>query len=366
MDLGETITLENGGTGTIKKRLDDGWFEILLQEGEIIKVQLEKIGQAEAGDNACDVPDERQVDGEDSILDAEESEGALRAKVGENEENNGGKLGERTEKKKTSPGSDNPEDKIPPKRLISILRDQITKRNLIINAIREAYETDVITLRNQLYRWRENKPEHLLDQRVLLDSIPSLNFGGCIKFFEPEGYQLRFRKCPRCSGSVELIVAELHRGKREPTPEELALMEEVENLKTELDNFKNGAKFLKDTHSKELREMNIKMIEMKMERDRAFETVEKLKLAPGYDRLQNKCNRLEQQYVLMERRLKEKISIAEQKTNKANGQLATTEDALQQSQNAVNAERMEKMKYKNQVDNLTQQLQVSRNETKET
>ena len=49
------------GTGTIKKRLDDGWFEILLQEGEIIKVQLEKIGQAEAGDNACDVPDESKL-----------------------------------------------------------------------------------------------------------------------------------------------------------------------------------------------------------------------------------------------------------------------------------------------------------------
>ena len=93
-----------------------------------------------------------------------------------------GETGGTHRKKKTSPGSDNPEDKIPPKRLISILRDQITKRNLIINAIREAYETDVITLRNQLYRWRENKPEHLLDQRVLLDSIPSLNFGGCIKF----------------------------------------------------------------------------------------------------------------------------------------------------------------------------------------
>ena len=87
MDLGETITLENGETGTIKKRLDDGWFEILLQEGEMIKVQLEKIDQAEAGDNTCDVIDERQVDGEDSVLDAEENEVALEVKDGGDEEN---------------------------------------------------------------------------------------------------------------------------------------------------------------------------------------------------------------------------------------------------------------------------------------
>ena len=355
--VGQRISLEDGKAGKILTVAGEGWFEVLVEGTQtVVKIQLEKVDNVNLNKDIDPKFDAKQDDVRNvrglsvEKLDHE----AIIAQIEEQR-----KVKNATKLKDVS--NDNIEDKIPPKRLISILKEQVVKRNIIINTIREAYERDIILLRNQLYAWRENKPKHSLDQRAILDAVPSVDFGGCLEFFEPETYQLRFRKCPRCSGSVELIRTQKHRGKREPTEEEKLLMTEVENLKSELQNFKNGAKFLSKECSANMKRAELKMLEMKRSRDTAFEVVEKLKLKPGYESLEKNLENLKLQYISLENRLKRDIENEKQKVELWKNKINESNKAIDTLQSEISVLRTKAQNQDVCTERLKKELEMANN-----
>ena len=370
--LEDEVTLPDGRSGTVKGIHGDDWYSVTLAAGEEVKIQLEKM--SEGGDNGAE-EDASSETSDDASTKVEQKEERIRSSLLEDApQKSESEIVEelqqsRRNKKRQADTVDIPnqdiEDKIPPKRLISILKDQVVKRNLIINTIREAYEKDVILLRNQLYAWRENKPKHMMDQRAILDAVPSTDFGGCIQFFEPANYQLRFRKCPRCSGSVELVQAELHRGKRDPTPEEIELGNKVEALEKELKLFKDGAAYLNKYCSDTTKDMELKMIDMKRQRDKAYETVEKIKLKPGYDTLQRNLERATRQYITMEKQMKKDITEEKHKGKVLQSRVDEANQGIDELQIQLSESRSQNQQITVQKEGLSKELETANNIIKE-
>ena len=67
------------------------------------------------------------------------------------------------------------------------------------------------------------------------------------------------------------------------TKEEKALMERLRNKQLELDEAKEGGKFLADNLLKRAHELESSLLAMKNERDRAYKTIQSIRLTSSYD-----------------------------------------------------------------------------------
>ena len=77
------------------------------------------------------------------------------------------------------------------------LRNRLERRNMVLDAVRKAYHSDVVVVREHLYQ--------TFGKDSLPASLPSLDLRPALKLFAPKECELRLRPCFACGGHLEIV-----------------------------------------------------------------------------------------------------------------------------------------------------------------
>ena len=101
--------------------------------------------------------------------------------------------------------------------------------------------------------------------------------------------------------------------RRVETEEEKILQKKLKATEKQLQEFKDGSKFLKANLAQSQKEMQFEICRLKKERDAAFETVEKLRILPSYTALLSQKQELESHLASRERQFESAMETANKK-----------------------------------------------------
>ena len=77
------------------------------------------------------------------------------------------------------------------------LRNRLERRNAVLDAVRKAYHSDIVVVREHLYQ--------TFGKDALPASLPSLDLRPALKLFAPKECELRIRPCFACGGHLEIV-----------------------------------------------------------------------------------------------------------------------------------------------------------------
>ena len=203
------------------------------------------------------------------------------------------------------------------------LRNRLERRNAVLDAVRKAYHSDVVVVREHLYQ--------TFGKDSLPASLPSLDLRPALKLFAPKEYELRLRPCFACGGHLEIV----HRDS-----------ERIDRLRRACQEFQEVEQHLRlqlvETESRAyLDRLELEKLKSRINEDRNIfiDKVNKLKKwIVGYDNARRECREMREAVARLELQNEDyRVSLAI--LEETRDELSRTREALENNKSLLDQSR---------------------------
>ena len=203
------------------------------------------------------------------------------------------------------------------------LRNRLERRNVVLDAVRKAYHSDIVVVREHLYQ--------TFGKDSLPASLPSLDLRPALKLFAPKEYELRLRPCFACGGHLEIV----HRDS-----------ERIDRLRRACQEFQEVEQHLRlqlvETESRAyLDRLELEKLKSRINEDRNIfiDKVNKLKKwIVGYDNARRECREMRETVARLELQNEDyRVSLAI--LEETRDELSRTREALENNKSLLDQSR---------------------------